>query len=413
MKPTIHLLALAFGLMFLAACNPVRPLETAPAAETGSGQSVVSLAYAGPEEPGSGDTSRCAMLKINNNEAEVQACDGTGTTVPVAGNQAWSDIGNRFAAFDYESPSEQLTFDGSGEIHGPEWERAILAWARITRAELATGHVSAAARTAVSWNLGPVHDSPDVCAHLTVLDYGYAYAERRSCEDNTLVSSVEGWLEQAEMEQLDAWFYGYSPLYSDDNYINGVGETNMPEGESANVQPWAEALWTRLAGMPLADADTGASDTGSAQGCAAEDADSQVYSSPDYGFCIVIPAGYAIVETVPGNLSLVKGGDIMNHVDPRVSIEISEAGERTLAQVADNMVASYVLAGETADQQPVGVGGAEGVLLDNLVGQDLNRRVAVIHNGRIYSLMMMPLSDEAEPFFQGVLDSWQFLPGEQ
>jgi hypothetical protein len=105
----------------------------------------------------------------------------------------------------------------------------------------------------------------------------------------------------------------------------------------------------------------------------------------------------------------VSGGDIMNHVDPRVSIDVTEAGDRTLEQVAEEMVTSYVPSGEDVDRQSVTVGGAEGVLLDNLMGQDLNRRVAVVHNGRLYSLMMMPLSPEAEPFYQGVLESLQFL----
>ena len=45
-----------------------------------------------------------------------------------------------------------------------------------------SGATSASARTALSWNLGLVAYTPDVCAHLTVLDYGYVYAEQRACE---------------------------------------------------------------------------------------------------------------------------------------------------------------------------------------------------------------------------------------
>ena len=49
------------------------------------------------------------------------------------------------------------------------------------------------------------------------------------------------------------------------------------------------------------------------------------------------------------------------------------------------------------------------VLLDNLPGQDFNRRVVVKHNNLVYSLMFMPLTPEAEPFYQSVLASLHFV----
>ena len=48
-------------------------------------------------------------------------------------------------------------------------------------------------------------------------------------------------------------------------------------------------------------------------------------------------------------------------------------------------------------------------LLDNLPGQDFNRRVVVMHNNMVYSLMFMPLSPEAEPMYQAVLESLRFV----
>lgn len=374
--------------------------------------SFLQLAYAGPEEVGSADASRCALLTINNTETRLTACDGTETTLPLPAGLAatWSELGERLGAFELETPTEQLSFSGRGESAAPEWQRAVLSWARLTRAELASGQTSASARTALSWNLGLLADTPDVCAHLTVLDYGYAYAEQRACASGELVSAVEGWLEEAEMAQFDAWLYGYSPLYVDDNYLSGVGEAGMAEDETAAVATWAQAVWTRLTGLPLAPvaaAEAAPAAAGENVICTASDG-GDVFESPEYSFCLVTPRGYAVIETAPGNFSLVAGGDVMNHTAPRVSIEVSEAGERTLAQVAEEMVANYVPAGETVEQQVVTAGGVEGVLLDNLIGQDSNRRLAFVHNGRIYSLMLMPLSAEAEPFYAAVLDSLRF-----
>ena len=116
-----------------------------------------------------------------------------------------------------------------------------------------------------------------------------------------------------------------------------------------------------------------------------------------------------MVESAPGSLNIVAGGDLMNHTDPRVSIEVTEAGDRTLADVTDQMVQDYVPAGEANEPQSATVGGAEGVLLDNLPGQDFNRRIAVVSDGRVYSLMLMPLRPEAEPFYGTVLGSLRFF----
>jgi hypothetical protein len=375
--------------------------------------SFARLAYAGPEDMGSGDDSRCAQMEITGSEVQLVACDGTETALPLSASlaAAWDDWRARLGSFTYETPTEQVTFAGQGESVGEEWQRALLAWTRLTRAELATGQTSASARTALSWNLGLLADTPDVCAHLTVLDYGYAYAEQRACEGGDLVTSAEGWLEQAEMEQFDAWLYGYAPLYVDDNYLNGVGATDMAADEAAAVAAWAQALWTRLAGLPLAPAEadgTAAGADGTAVTCSAPDG-GDVFESVEYGFCLVTPPDYAMVETAPGSFSLVAGGDIMNHTNPRVGIEVTEAGDRTLAQVAAELATNYAAPGDTVEPQPASVGGVEGMLFDNLPGQDINRRLVAVHNGRVYSLQLMPLSPAAEPFYQAVLDSLRIV----
>lgn len=380
------------------------------AMEAVAGQSFAGMRYEGPAELGTDDTSRCAVLQINADETQVWACDGRVVTAPLAAGLAatWTELGDRFGAFVYETPGERLTFEGMGRLTDPVWQRALLAWARITRAELASGQTSATARTALSWHLGPVPGAPDVCAHLTVLDYGYAYAEQRACGSGELVSMSEDWLDQAEMQPFDRWLYTFAPVYVDDNYLNGAGQELMPEEETGDLQRWAESVWGRLAGLPLAPADSAAAG-GSEATCDDPAASARAYSSVEYGFCLLMPEGYAVVETVPGNFSLVAGGDIMNHTSPRVGIEVSSAGDRSLAGIADQMVDDYAPAWADVTAQAITVDGAEAVLLDNLPGQDLNRRVVVVHDRFVYSIMFMPLSSEAEPMYQAVLGSLRFL----
>jgi hypothetical protein len=99
----------------------------------------------------------------------------------------------------------------------------------------------------------------------------------------------------------------------------------------------------------------------------------------------------------------------MDHLSPRIGIEVSAAGDRTLAGIADQMMADYAPVGTNVTAQPIMVHGVDGVLLDNLPGQDLNRRIVLLRNGQVYSLMFMPLSPEAEPLYRAVLDSLRFL----
>lgn len=447
MKPVVSLNVLLAGWVLLAACNPVRPLpvgEEMPAAsytfrtdETGTSHRLAedaeiqgSLQYEGlaalgaerGTDLGTDEALRCATLAITNGEAQITDCEGAVTAMPLSPMLAdtWADLSARFGSFVYETPSERLTFAGQGTQAGAMWQRALLAWARVTRAELASGQVSATARTALSWHLGPVPDLPDVCAHLTVLDYGYAYGEQRGCESGDLFAASEDWLDEAELEQFDRWLYAYAPFYLDDNYLNGAGADQLPEDEAAALRAWTEELWMRLTGLPVVPAnsstETGAGEaalTPAGTACndpAADNATADAaYRNDEHGFCLRLPPNYAIVETAPGNFSLVAGGDIMDHVSPRVSIEVSAAGDRTLADIADQMIADYTLPGSGITAEPTTVAGVDAMLLDNLPGQGLNRRIVLVRDGKVFSLMLMPLSPEAEPFYQSVLTSLRFL----
>ena len=94
--------------------------------------------------------------------------------------------------------------------------------------------------------------------------------------------------------------------------------------------------------------------------CGAAPAGAKIYSSAEYGFCILVPAGYAMVESAPGILSLVEGGDLMNHTSPRVGIEVSAAGDRTLAGITDQMMADYVPVGTDVTSQTLTIDGDRG-----------------------------------------------------
>ena len=155
-----------------------------------------------------------------------------------------SSPGTATAVLAYSGPAEMGSDDTSNA--GLAWQRALLTWARARYAELSSGKVSAAGNTVVSWDLGPVADDDQSCKHLTVLSWGYAYAETRPCAGGNVQELKDGWLETAELEQLDPWLYERIPLYVDDNYVAGVGNLPITDAEFAEVAQWAEDVWQRL-----------------------------------------------------------------------------------------------------------------------------------------------------------------------
>jgi hypothetical protein len=398
--------------------------------EAASGAALSGMAWSGPQEMGSGDTSKCATLQMSGGEATVWDCAGNFETVKLNGGHLtrWLEIQDRFAAFVVETPTETLSFDGMGAEAGAVWQQALLAWARTQYAELRSGQTSAAGSTVLAWDIGPANDLETGCMHLTVLAWGEAYAELRDCTAGGAVQDVAtGWLTTAEMEQLAAWMTDAAPLYAEQGYVASASTSSADESpvadESpalADVEAWAANVWLRLRGVstaqeaaPASTGSAGEAGGGGADSCPTPAGAAQLLVNVDDGYCLLYPAGYVAEQTAPGATSIVLGS-LMNHTDPRVSIEVSDAQGRTLAEIGDQLVADYA-AGFDVVRATATVDGAEALVLDNLPGQDLNRRVAVLHNDRLYSFFFTPLGETEEAraaldaFYQGVLGSFWFL----
>ena len=411
--------------------------------EAASSATLGGMAWSGPEEMGSGDTSKCATLQMSGGEATVWDCAGNFETVKLNGGYLtrWLEIQDRFAAFVVEMPTEMLIFDGMGAEAGAVWQQALLAWARTQYAELFSGKASAAGSTVLAWGLGPTDDTETSCMHLTVLAWGEAYAEQRDCAAGGAVQDVTtGWLTTAEMEQLAAWTTDYAPLFAEQGYVAGAAPASTGSADAApaartplaelveapavaDVEQWAANVWLRLRGvstaqaaaLPPAELVEAELVEADAAACPTPVGDAQLLVNAEDGYCLIYPADYVVEQTEPGSTSIVLGS-IMNHTDPRVGIEVSDAQGRTPEEIGDQFMADYA-PGFAVARGTTTVGGVEALVLDNLPGQDLNRRVVVLHNGRLYSFFFTPLgeTEEAraalEAFYQGVLASFRFLDG--
>jgi len=73
--------------------------------------------------------------------------------------------------------------------------------------------------------------------------------------------------------------------------------------------------------------------------CPEETADTTLLEAPAYGFCLLYPADYQVVDG-EDNITLVKDS-LLNVSDPRLSITVSTAGEQTATDVADTIMADF------------------------------------------------------------------------
>jgi hypothetical protein len=219
--------------------------------EAQAGGPLAWLHYRGSAEAGNVDNAICPDLLVSERgSVTLGVCDGSVESKALGERAAvdWGEIGDRFGPFTYTTPSESLEFSGMGTSRGEAWQRGLLAWARVTYAELNSGAVSAASNTAVSWHLGQLPTTPNTCAHLTVLAYGYAYAEQIACEGGDVVAAIGGWLTSEEMVRLDYWLYQRAAFYQENNYIDGRGTVPLSAAEGSEAAQWAADLYARLGG---------------------------------------------------------------------------------------------------------------------------------------------------------------------
>lgn len=380
--------------------------------EAAGGESLAGMEYRGPAEvldpteSGGADTSKCAILRLGTPvTAMLGACDGTATDKDMgkATYLEWEQLRDRFAPFVYETATETITFEGMGLESSEAWQRAILAWARARHAELASGTASAAANTVLSWHLGQDYSQKNVCTHLTVMSYGYAYAEERMCEGGDVMETAGGWLTPAELTSLDEWIYQRAPLSIDSNYVTGQGRQALSEAEQAEVNVWAMNVWARL----WNEAAVANLAPEALAKCPEASAESKRLVDARRGICLLIPADYTVFDPNPNELVIAKDS-LLNVTEPRLMLSMLGAGPRTLEEFAADMVAS--MPGFDIKQSTAQVAGTDAIVLDNVPGQDLLRRVLFLHNGKFYDLTFSPADHEQmDSFYQSILADFRLI----
>jgi hypothetical protein len=149
-------------------------------------------------------------------------------------------------------------------------------------------------------------------------------------------------------------------------------------------------------------------------GCPAETAETRVLRQPSHGYCLLYPVAYKVERPNEAETQLVIGS-LLNVQDPRVSIATQKAEGRTAGQFADELLASYQQS--RVGRETVMVGGVEAVVLDQLPGQEINRRVILVQEEWLYELTFTPADatlgaafEGMEALYDGVIKSFTFIP---
>lgn len=146
--------------------------------------------------------------------------------------------------------------------------------------------------------------------------------------------------------------------------------------------------------------------------CAAASSDTHQLLYAAKGVCFLYPDNYDVFQGEDGGITLyVKS--LLNTEAPLASLSFEPLNGRSLPEIVSVYLPDVDMT--TALLQTIDFGGEKATVLDNLPGQDTNRRVIAIYNDIVYDLMVArvgvdygAVGEEAETLYRTITDSFQF-----
>ena len=152
------------------------------------------------------------------------------------------------------------------------------------------------------------------------------------------------------------------------------------------------------------------------KGCPSATTGTQLLTNEEHGYCLLYPAEYYVAYPTENGTCLAPVVDSMQCHSANAFIVVDNAAGRTASQVADALVAE--LPGFNIERASLTIADEEAVVLDNLPGQDILRKVVIVHADRLYTLTFMPWDKnrgqeytQLENLYAMVINSFNFLPG--
>jgi hypothetical protein len=131
------------------------------------------------------------------------------------------------------------------------------------------------------------------------------------------------------------------------------------------------------------------------------------------GICFLYPDNYDVFQSEGGGFDLYVPG-LMNHEASIIWFTFEPANGRSLEEVTTQRLADYAF--PDTQSQAITLGSEPASMLDNLPGQDTNRRIVVIHNDRVIDIVIDHIGknygtagEQAEAVYSMITGSFQFI----
>ena len=150
--------------------------------------------------------------------------------------------------------------------------------------------------------------------------------------------------------------------------------------------------------------------------CLTAKSEQQAITSETFGFCVLVPADFSYQEPSATNVNLFVGS-MMDMEQPKLMIDVTDAGGQTAAEAADALLAEFPV--DMGIQRTFGdtLGYEVAERLDGVPGQDLGRVLLAVHDDKLYRLTFVPAAPaqsevyaRMEELFNMALQTWRFLP---
>jgi hypothetical protein len=198
-------------------------------------------------------------------------------------------------------------------------------------------------------------------------------------------------------------------LFTHDGRLYHLYFSPVDPANTGPIEDFAETILGSFTFIPVSETVTAGDE------CVAPKADQQAIVSEQFGYCLVVPADFTYEEPSETNANLFVGS-MMDVEHPKLLIEVTDAGDLTATEAADELAASFEgveiprTFGDTLGYEPAD-------RLDGVPGQDLGRVLLAVHNDRLYRLTFVPndpsqgeVYNEMETLFAQVLSTFRFLP---
>jgi hypothetical protein len=124
----------------------------------------------------------------------------------------------------------------------------------------------------------------------------------------------------------------------------------------------------------------------------------QFFAEEAHGFCVLIPDGFDITRPDDSEVAAFIGPKSESGLVPLGYIVVTDAKGKSAAEIAAPAIAEAKNMGLAVEQKDIILGGEKAVMVDGLPGQDVTRKIFVVHGGTEYEISFTPADPKLDVY---------------